>query len=266
MPGRRPYFGGSGVAPMIAADGLYGWWRVVTLYAEQVKIAAFHVDSIFAARRPYLDAAQAAVAKLKPKPMLGIFGRKPDDAPALAKAEANLAKEMGRDAKLRTQLAAAPAFIDEIERFAAGHGPWETMTAAEFEAFKSLHQRGREAFSEFVTYRTSFDTRDLLALTAIEMASGDEAAYAALSPRVKIAVNEAGRIPQNGCHQMFGRGANIQGNAMMELDDHVMVLQLYYDQLMGWRFGDNGAFQFYMSEADLAAGNWAGAVMTFECH
>lgn len=65
---------------------------------------------------------------------------------------------------------------------------------------------------------------------------------------------------------MFGRGVSIQGNHMLEYDDHFLLIQLVYDDVMNWQFGDVGAFQFYMSDKDLAAGNWAGCTMTFECH
>jgi uncharacterized protein YwqG len=45
-----------------------------------------------------------------------------------------------------------------------------------------------------------------------------------------------------------------------------MLLQLVYDDMMHWRFGDNGAYQFWISPEDLVRGNWAAAHVTFECH
>jgi uncharacterized protein YwqG len=66
---------------------------------------------------------------------------------------------------------------------------------------------------------------------------------------------------------MFGRGVEIQGDSCaMREEGYVMLLQLHYDDLMHWRFGDCGVYQFWISPEDLAKRNWAAAKMTFECH
>ena len=43
-----------------------------------------------------------------------------------------------------------------------------------------------------------------------------------------------------------------------------MLLQLAYDDMMGWQFGDMGAFQFWIPPADLAAGRWKAVRVIFE--
>ena len=63
---------------------------------------------------------------------------------------------------------------------------------------------------------------------------------------------------------MFGAGVDIQGNAAVENEGNVMLLQLVYDDMIAWRFGDMGAFQFWIPPADLAAGRWKAARVTFE--
>jgi uncharacterized protein YwqG len=65
---------------------------------------------------------------------------------------------------------------------------------------------------------------------------------------------------------MFGTGVSIQDNAAVEHEHDHMLLQLVYDDMMHWNFGDNGAFQFWISPENLAQRNWAGVEMTFECH
>jgi len=45
-----------------------------------------------------------------------------------------------------------------------------------------------------------------------------------------------------------------------------MLLQLVYDDMMHWDFGDMGAFQFWISPDELAHGNWAAVRVTFEGH
>ncbi len=36
-----------------------------------------------------------------------------------------------------------------------------------------------------------------------------------------------------------------------------MLLQPTYDDMMFWDFGDNGAYQFWISPEDLARRNWS---------
>jgi len=45
-----------------------------------------------------------------------------------------------------------------------------------------------------------------------------------------------------------------------------MLLQLSYDYLLFWRFGDCGAYQFWIAPDDLKRGNWSAARLTFEGH
>ena len=51
---------------------------------------------------------------------------------------------------------------------------------------------------------------------------------------------------------------------MVENRCNVMLLQLAYDDMMGWQFGDMGAFQFWIPPADLAAGRWTAVRVIFE--
>jgi hypothetical protein len=73
-------------------------------------------------------------------------------------------------------------------------------------------------------------------------------------------------LPTQGWHQMFGRGVDIHGNAACENEGNVMLLQLVYDDMLHWRFGDMGAYQFWIPPDALAAGDWAAARVTFEAH
>ena len=52
----------------------------------------------------------------------------------------------------------------------------------------------------------------------------------------------------------------------MREESYIMLLQLTHDDMMHWRFGDNGIYQFWISTADLAERKWGSAKMTFECH
>jgi uncharacterized protein YwqG len=45
-----------------------------------------------------------------------------------------------------------------------------------------------------------------------------------------------------------------------------LLLQLVYDDLMEWFFGDVGAFQFWISPDDLKRQRWSRVQVTFESH
>jgi hypothetical protein len=99
------------------------------------------------------------------------------------------------------------------------------------------------------------------------MASADARDYAALPEAVRTLINPDYLLPVGGWHQMLGRGIDIQGgSSAMREKGYVMLLQLTHDDLMHWGFGDNGVYQFWISPADLAERNWAGAKLMFECH
>jgi hypothetical protein len=48
--------------------------------------------------------------------------------------------------------------------------------------------------------------------------------------------------------------------------DHVLLLQLSPDEVLGWDLGDNGAMQYWIRPADLAAQRFEHSVLTFESH
>jgi len=84
------------------------------------------------------------------------------------------------------------------------------------------------------------------------MASADARGYAALPEPVRTLINR-NCLPTGRWHQMFGRGIEIQGDSCaMREEGYIMLLQLTYDDLMQWSFGDNGVYQFWISPADLA--------------
>ncbi|HZI77609.1 MAG TPA: DUF1963 domain-containing protein, partial [Gemmatimonadales bacterium] len=79
-------------------------------------------------------------------------------------------------------------------------------------------------------------------------------------------INSQYLLPTGSWHQMFGRGVEIQGNAAAENEGNVMLLQLVYDDLLHWRFGDMGAYQFWIPPDDLLRNNWAAVRVSFEAH
>ena len=250
---------GSGAAPF--------WWHGAQLYAKQLRIARFHAGDVAVARQPWLERARAEVERLRPTRRFGLFGRGAAVAdPALEKALKELEAREEQERDFRRQSSDIGRFIEEVERFAAGREPWTPMRPGEREAFAALFKRGRTEFADIVRYRTSLNIDALATETLLAMMTGGERAFCAMPEPVRDLLNRHYRLPTGNWHQMFGVGVDIQGNAASENDGNVLLLQLVYDDMIGWRFGDMGAFQFWMSPADLAARNWNGVRLTFECH
>ena len=65
---------------------------------------------------------------------------------------------------------------------------------------------------------------------------------------------------------MFGRGLDVQGTAVDEHAADHLLLQLVYDDLMEWNFGDMGVYQFWLNPVALQQGRWSAAQVTFEAH
>jgi uncharacterized protein YwqG len=75
---------------------------------------------------------------------------------------------------------------------------------------------------------------------------------------------ESGSATHNYDHQLLGQPMMIQDPPPAE--DHRLLAQFTYDSGLGWRFGDVGAFQYWLKPEDLAAGRWGRARLTFESH
>lgn len=86
------------------------------------------------------------------------------------------------------------------------------------------------------------------------MAAGPQNVCARLPTAWRGIINRRYRLPIDCPCLLLGIGANIRGNEMLEHPGMRMVLQLEFDDMMYWSFGDNGAYQFWMPEAALRPG------------
>lgn len=243
------------------------WWHGAQAYADQLKTSLFDADDYARADRPYLIKAREEVARLTPPPpRFPIFGRRgtePD--PALQAAQRTLAREEARAAEHQRQRDAMPEYVAEVEAFARGRDPWARLTPDQFAAFAALYERRRTQFDTVARYRTATNLDELATESLRAMMTGDARAFAALPESVRDYVNEHCRLPTGAWHQTFGLGVDIQGSAVWEHEEDHLLLQLVYDDMIDWRFGDMGAYQFWISPAELAAGNWSAVQITFEC-
>lgn len=67
-------------------------------------------------------------------------------------------------------------------------------------------------------------------------------------------------------HQLLGHGRSVQGAPERLGQDHLMLAQFDTDYGMFWKWGDVGVLQFWITPANLAAGNFATCVLTMEGH
>ena len=244
------------------------WWHSAQLYAKALRAALRSEPRILGYQRKHLEPMRAKVAKLKGTGIAALLGLMPRaEREALNKAQDELAKAEGRVAELERLMPLFAEFVREVGDRVGDKNPWQIMTRAEVEHLEAIYKRGRTEFERFVRYGLlgRLDDIETATLRAL-MTTADEKAHAALPQAVRALINEQYLLPTGSWHQMFGKGVEIQGNAAAENEGNVMLLQLVYDDLIDWRFGDMGAFQFWIPPEDLRRRNWSGVRVTFECH
>jgi hypothetical protein len=140
------------------------------------------------------------------------------------------------------------------------------MDAGDAASLVAAHQGCRTEFEALLRWKIPVYLENLETVTLNRLLGGEDDAYATLPAGAREIVNREHLLPPGPGHQMFGQFVAIQGNAAEENYDRFMLLQLSYDYLQFWNFGDAGAYQFWIKPDDLKRGNWSAAKLTFECH
>jgi hypothetical protein len=243
------------------------WWHSAQHYAQCLQRSLRLVPARIETRIKYLDAARANLARLHPVGFFSALGlRSKEPSPEAKKAQNEVTRLEGLVTELQRSAPEFERFAREVADWARGADPWQPMPPEAVAQLRSTFDRGRSAFSEFTQFTTPRALVDLETETLLALATADDRAYAGLPEPIRSLINRQYLLPTNGCHQMFGRGVEIQGNAVAENEGNVMLLQLVYDDMLQWRFGDMGAFQFWVPPEDLARGNWAAVRVSFEAH
>ncbi len=262
---RRRFFLSAKQARQMQGDApLPAWWHAAIHYADCLANAVVDAPGLIEMNEKWRQAALADVERLRPKGFSKVFGQQ--DNPDLQHAKKNAARLEAKQAKMLEDLPKFQTFVKDVSAYAAGRRPADIMSPRDAEEFEAMFKRGRSEFEEFARYRTPFDMDELRTATLLAMLTGDDAAYQTIPEPVRNGINDGYLLPTNGWHQMFGTGVDIQGNAAYENEGNIMLLQLVYDDMINWRFGDVGAYQFWISPEDLRARNWSGVRTTFECH
>lgn len=243
------------------------WWHSAWLMADQLREAAeVNAPRVVEKLRSEIGAEQTKLRRASPggalAPIWSMIGGKSQE---VTKLEANLAEKESKLAELLQLADAFQSFVYETGEWARSRDPWTIMTADEWDELSARFKRGKDEFKAFADWVLPYSLESLEDMTIVALLSAEDRGYATLPETVRTLVNREYLLPAGDCHQMFGLGTDVQGAVWEHESDH-LLLQLNYDDLMNWSFGDNGVYQFWISPADLEKRNWAKVAMTIECH
>jgi hypothetical protein len=246
------------------------WWHSAHHYAACLRTALFHVPERAETRRRAVEGARAKLAGLRPAGLAGVLsalGIRPGAKSAEeTRAEAELARSAAEAAEFERLTSEFERFVRDVADWVRGTDPWQPMPPEAVAMLAAHFERGRTTFGELTRFRTPHALAEIETDTLLALATADDRAYATMPEAVRTLIDTQYLLPTQSWHQMFGRGVDIQGNAVWENEGNVMLLQLVYDDMLHWRFGDMGAYQFWIAPDDLAAGNWGAVRVTFEGH
>ena len=243
------------------------WWHSAIYYCSCLRLAVrLGVPLAAKSTREALERDRRKLDELQPSGLLASLRRSlHGPSKEAAEIEARIAASETRLEELGRQERDFQRFVDEATEWTKGRDPWEFMPPADTEKLSELMERANKEFEPFAGIYASRWLATPEKTTLLTLASADDHAYATLPERARTFINQNCLLPPNVWHQMFGYPLNIQTAGHDNSDQH-LLLQLTYDDLMFWDFGDNGVYQFWISPADLEKQNWAGVNVTFECH
>ena len=181
----------------------------------------------------------------------------------------------GFGAKLKDQWWDAPrrhaaiqGFLDRWADRIAAQDPYALMPALQVKSFddevSALRKKG--VFSKrFYTYQLKLS--DAGSVFYRDMMLGPRDLYEKIPPQVRSRIDNEHRYTgwkAKGAHQIFGIGLDIQGE-LARFDDDLLLFQVTWDEMMDWRWGDLGVYQFFISPEHLASRTWVGIVCAYTC-
>lgn len=161
--------------------------------------------------------------------------------------------------------------LETMEAWAQMGNRWAPLTEAEQDMLAPLLEpwttsQGLGNAHLDRTYQIHRYMNDCVSETLLAMAVAEDGLFGMLPEPVREAINGPWRQPYDrSCHQMFGCPDSVQVAA--EENEHArLLLQLQCDDIAGFHWGDAGVLQYWIRPADLEAGRWDRAYMTFEGH
>lgn len=264
---RQYFFSAREVFQMLGEVSREFRWHSAQHYAVCLRRALAALPKRIEDRRRDVQLTRERMERLRPKGVLSALGlRSKSPNPELTKAEEELARRERVLAETERPAAEFEHFVRDVSEWVRGKDPWESMRPETVAVFTAMFEQGKKDFPDFTRFYTPRTLVDLETETLLALATADDRAYTTMPEAIRTLINARYLLPANSWHQMFGKGVDIQGNAAIENEGNVMLLQLVYDDMIHWRFGDIGAYQFWISPADLVQANWANVRVTFECH
>lgn len=227
------------------------WWHGAQHVLLRLEDALDGAEDAVARHEKWVGEAQADQARLAADPQ------------QLEHARAREARHRAMIPEARQQEAGLRDFIAGFEGFVAGNEPWTEMSGDDIETLERLMAEAHNRFPELCRFTVPQYLDDLRMLCLRAMITGEDAAAQAIPDDLLAIMNERYRLPPEEPHQMFGLAGCKQTALEDHLDDH-LLLQIAYDTMPEFRFGDMGLWQFWISPADLAAGRFDRVELTFE--
>lgn len=241
-------------AGVASADRL--WWYGALHVLEQLRSSLDGVGRAVALREEWIEQSRGYQARLAAAEV--------PDEDAIAKARASEESNRAKIPEIRRQGVELEGFIAHFDPFAAGRDPWAIMSEDEIAVLKEAMGEARTAFPDLCTYRVPIRLDDVRNLCIRRMITGEPEALAALPDDMLAFLNEGYRVTSQSPHQMFGL-AGVKQTAVYDHLEDLLLLQLGYDDMNEWGFGDMGLWHFWISPEDAAAGRWDKVKLTFEC-
>lgn len=232
------------------------WWYCADLLLRQLQASLDYLPRAIASKEKSIADAQGYQARLMAEPKR--------DEKALANSRDWVERYRAAIPEIEAQGRDLAEFVKHFAAFAARRDPWTVMRQEEVAVLRDVVETAHRDFEHLCRWNVSSSIADLRNAAIRRMITGDQRAAAAIPDAVLAMLNEHHRLPPDWQHQMFGIGGCRQDALYDHLCDH-LLLQIVYDALPEFRFGDMGLWQFWISPEALAAGRWDKVELTFEC-
>jgi Domain of unknown function (DUF1963) len=245
------------------------WWHMASLFCVGLNLdAGRSLEDVTRYHQNNINSLSQELNTLKPTRISALFGKlSGSESTKIVALEKRIDRAKQEVAKTVALEPAFKSFVEETNRWASNHDSFQLMEEADFHKLQEIVKRAKTEFSNFTLLYTTGWIEDLEKAALVALLTGTDKDYATLPEFTRNLVNTEFLLPNGDWHQMFGAALDIQGGAT-ELHDlgYILLLQLTHDDLMQWRFGDNGCFQYWIQPDDLQNRNWSAVVLTFEGH
>lgn len=231
------------------------WWYGALHVQEKLRDALDGAESAVALRNTWVEQARDYQSRLA--------AEMPVDVAKIETSRAGEQRHRDQIPEIRRQAAGLEAFLAEYERFTAHRSAWEEMTEEDIARLKELMQIARKNFRDLTTYHIPSGIDAVRDVCIRRMITGDQQAFGALPDPLLSFINEKYRLTTQSPHQVFGL-AGVKQDDLYDNLENLLLLQLSYDDLNEWQFGDMGLWHFWISPSDAAAGRWERSKLTFE--